>query len=426
MEHKRTQLKNGVNFTLITDKKFKSDLTYIAFMTGKGGACASLSSLLCGVLTCADAKYPSLFEMNRALDGLYDAQLNGRTLTSGFEHIPAFYVRTLNNRYAYDGTDIRGGALGVLSGVIFDPLMKNGVLYPNSVENEKKQLSDGVKSIRNDRGAYAERRCLTLMFENEPDFAPRYGFGPDIEKITPLSLTEFYKDTLKNAAVEIVTVTGEDETAAYEYAQSVAERLGDRPAGVVRGTPAPFDGQIRFIDEEEPVNQGVLCVGCDTGASLQGKDSHIFALYDEILSRSPTSRLFKNVREKLSLCYYCGTAVFSGLRKMIIRAELDNKNRKRAEEEIMNQLGLMKTELPEEELLDAKRSLCSNYLSGTDSPSFTALWYLMRALAGAEFISPVEYAEKIKSVKRETVLEAAAKVRPDTVYFMKGAAADER
>ena len=421
MEDKREIIKKGIGFTLITDKKFKTDLTYIAFRTGRGGACASASSLLCGVLTCADGKHPSLYEMNRALDALYDAQLNARVIRSGFEHIPAFYVRTINNRYAYDGTDIRGGALEILSDLIFDPLMKNGVLCPANVETEKQQLTDSVKSIRNDRGAYAERRCLSLMFENEPDFSPRYGTEADIEKITPKSLTGFYKDMLKNAAVEIVTVAGEGGNAEYEYAHAAAERLGEREAA--NPLPAPtFSGETKRFNEDEPVNQSVLCIGCDTGTEPGGKDSQIYALYDEILSRSPMSRLFKNVREKLSLCYYCGTTVLSGLHKMIIRTELDGKNRERAEEEIFKQLDLMKKEITRDELENCKRSLCSNYLSGTDSPSFVATWYLSRALAGAELISPVEFTERIKNVSREQVFEAAEKVKPDTVYFMRGAA----
>ena len=104
----------------------------------------------------------------------------------------------------------------------------------------------------------------------------------------------------------------------------------------------------------------------------------------------------------------------------MIRAELDAKNRDRAEEEIFRQLELMKTELSEDELEDGKRSLCSNCLSGTDSLSFTAMWYLSRALSGSEIITPVEYTERIKSVSRGQVFEAAEKVRPAAVYFMRG------
>ncbi len=410
---------------LITDKKFKNDLTYIAFRTGTGGAGASPASLLTGVLTCADGKYQSLYAMNRALDALYDAQLNGRVMRSCFEHVPAFYIRTLNNRYAYDGTDIRAGGLGILSDVIFDPYMKNGLLCPSNVENEKKQLIDAIKSIRNDRGVYAERRCLCAMFENEPDFSPKYGSEKEAAEINAAKLTEYYKETLKNAAVEIVTVTGEDGSAALEYAQSVAERLGDRETDEKLRLPAPFGGGIKRVEESEQVNQSVLCIGCDTGTEPFGKDSQIYAVYDEIFGHSATSRLFKNVREKLSLCYYCGTTSYAGLHKTVIRAELDAKNRDRAEEEIFRQLELMKTELSEDELGDGKRSLCSLCLSGTDSLSFTASWYLSRALSGAETISPLEYIERIKSVTREQVFAAAEKVRPDTVYFMKGAASDD-
>jgi predicted Zn-dependent peptidase len=424
MDNIRTELKKGVGFTLITDKKFKNDLTYIAFRTGKGGADASSASLLTGVLTCADRKRPSLYAMNRALDALYDAQLNGRVMRSCFEHVPAFYIRTLNNRYAYDGTDIRAGGLGILSDVIFDPYMKNGLLCPSNVESEKKQLADAIRSIKNDRGAYAERRCLCGMFEDEPEFAPKYGTEKDVRALTAQKLTDYYTDTLENAAVEIVTVTGEDGEAAKEYALSVAERLGDRKTGRVFKLPGEFDGTVKRTEESEQVNQSVLCIGCDTGTEPFGKDSQIYAVYDEILGHSATSRLFKNVREKLSLCYYCGTTSYAGLRKTVIRAELDAKNRDRAEEEIFRQLELMKTDLSEDELGDGKRSLCSNCLSGTDSLSFTAAWYLSRALSGAETISPLEYIERIKSVTREQVFAAAAKVRPSAVYFMRGAASD--
>lgn len=427
MDIKRINIKEGINLTVITDKKFKTDITSVAFLCGYGAEAAVCSALLTGVLSRCCIKYPSLMELNRTLDGLYDAQLVSDASRRGFNHVPTFTVSSLNNRYSLDKTDIRGGCLDVLYNIIFEPGLKNGYFDNKILQSEKLQLKDAINGIRNSRSSYAIRRCTEALMADQPLYAPRLGRTEDIDGVTPAVLTGFYRDMLKNSSVEILSVSSDDDGRITEFAARLSDMLGERKPGAVLTQEYKMPGKrIKRVSEQAGISQDVLCVGCEyDGSSEDYSRSAERTLFYEILFQNPTSYLFENVREKLSLCYYCSALPMIDLKKLIIYAGIDRKNAKRAEEEIKKQLDLIKRGVSEDDINRCRLALKNDLLAVADSPSRTAAWYARRAFYGGITETVQEFSAKLDTLKSEDVQRAASSAVPSLVFTMKGGADSE-
>ena len=68
---------------------------------------------------------------------------------------------------------------------------------------------------------------------------------------------------------------------------------------------------VKRIDEDMPVNQGKLVIGMRSGVTLHDPDYPAMLMFNEIFGGGVTSKLFMNVREKMSLCYYCSSSYTS-------------------------------------------------------------------------------------------------------------------
>lgn len=421
MEHKRIKVEDGINLTVITDKRYKTNVTSVSFIAGEGERAAACSALLTGVLSRSCRKYPSLIEINRALDDLYDAQLNADSRQYGLSQVPVFKISSLNNRYSLDKTDITGGCLDILYSIIADPCLVSGAFDEKVFESEKQQLISAVNSIINNRSNYALCRCTDELMAYEPRFSQRFGSLKTIRELTPADVLDFYYDVIKNAPVNIVFVSSEDDPRIYEFAEKTAGKLGKRGDGVATGAEFRQPGKrMKRKTEKMPITQDVLCVGCALDGDYRDGLGAERALYGEIFSQNPTSRLFENVREKLSLCYYCSSIPLLDLKKMIIYAGVDGKNRKKAEAEILKQTELMKNGVSADELERCRLSLKNDILSLCDSPSRTAAWYASRDLHGLELYSPYEFSASLDQVTPDGVVRVAKGITPYFTYVLEG------
>ena len=143
-------------------------------------------------------------------------------------------------------------------------------------------------------------------------------------------------------------------------------------------------------------------------------------LMSTLLGETPFSKLFANVREKLSLCYYCASGFNDSKGTLMIDSGVENVNVEKARVEILNQLDdIRKGNFTDEEMSNSILSIL-NLLKGVgDTPSSLVNWYFSRFCRG-EIISPDEEISRIKAVTREQIIEAANSFKLDTVYVMTG------
>ena len=170
-----------------------------------------------------------------------------------------------------------------------------------------------------------------------------------------------------------------------------------------------------------PVAQGKLVMGLRIGViDTNSKESAAFSVFNEIFGGSPSSKLFMNVREAMSLCYYCRSMPDQYMSTMFISSGIETENKEKAKNAILDQLDAVKKgDFTEEDIEDAKRSMKNSYKELDDSANALCMWYLSRLLMGSDG-TPDEVIEKLMKVTKDEIIKAANKVLLDTVYFIKG------
>ena len=169
------------------------------------------------------------------------------------------------------------------------------------------------------------------------------------------------------------------------------------------------------------MTQGKLGMGFACGST----DHSALLLGNTLFGGSSNSKLFLNVREKMSLCYYASSAYHRQKGLITVSSGIEFADYQRAYDEILRQLeAVQKGELEDWELDGARSTLLNAYASMGDSQGKLENFYLGQAATG-QSESPEDLAAQLRDVTAERVFQAMETVKLDTVYFLKGKEAVE-
>ncbi len=420
MALEKINISDGVTLNIIKTDKFKTNYLSFNFVCNLREENASHNALLPQVLMRGTKKHPNMAGMKKVLDDLYAASIEARVYKRGEFQVIGMAAGWLDDRYSIDKTDITMGTLDILEEVLFEPYTENGAFSKNYVEGEKSNLIDDIRAAINNKRTYAIDRCKEEMCKYEPYGIAVYGKEEQVERITAETLYDAYMSLLKTSKVEIFYVGGND-------GDKIAQRIKAMFSSIRREYLEPSSAvvikevsSVKEVTEKCQATQGKLSLGFRSGCSLGEKDYLAFPLFVEIYGGSPVSKLFMNVREKLSLCYYC-RAIPEGLKGiMVVTSGIEVENKQKTQDEILAQLENIRNGIiTEEELVLAKKSLKNAYNELEDNPASLEGWYLTRRLAGLDDI-PEDVIGGIMNVTKREIVEAAKKIELDTVYFLEG------
>ena len=166
------------------------------------------------------------------------------------------------------------------------------------------------------------------------------------------------------------------------------------------------------------VSQGKLVMGFSLGEVKAERDTAATTVMADIFGGGPYSRLFTNVREKMSLCYYCACQAVKNKGFMLVDSGVEAENSEKAKKEILNQLEIMKKgEFTDDEFSASIIGICDSVKSLEDSLSTLNAFYTSRAF-DSSVSSPSELTKLIKQVTREDVVKAANNVTPLVTYML--------
>ncbi len=417
MPIRRIELNEGVGLNILDTPKFKNNYLSVSFAQPLAKKTASLNALLPLILTRGTKSYPTMEKMSAALDMLYASTINTRCFKKGEIQFFGFNCGILDNSYAPDGCDIFGGTLDILNEVIFSPCTEEGNFIKKYLETEKTNLCDRIASKINNKTSYAITRANEEMCKEEAYGISALGDIESIGKITSEELYAHYTDVINNARVEIYFVGAYSDAIEKKIKESLC--FSPRKCSELKTEVIRTAGPLKEISEEQPVSQAKITIGFRSGKVLSDGDYYKFVLFNEIYGGSPTSKLFMNVREKLSLCYYCKSIPEPQKGVMLVTAGIEESNKQTAENEILAQLDeIRKGNITDEEMDSAKSSILNAYREIEDNPESIESWYLGRMLAELND-SPAEASEQIKKVTKEEIMSVAEGISLDTVYVMK-------
>ncbi len=167
------------------------------------------------------------------------------------------------------------------------------------------------------------------------------------------------------------------------------------------------------------LSQSKLVMGFRTQISAGDEEAVAERLMCAVLGGTASSKLFNNVREKQSLCYYCSSAYDSIKGIMYINSGVEGENLEKAEKAILKEIDDMKNgEITDFEIEATKLAVVNSFKSSSDSVSGIENWYTGRIFNG-DLETVEEVSAEVNAVTKEQIVNAANKLLLDTVYVLK-------
>ncbi len=410
---------DGVDLRILENTKFKTNTLSLFFHIPLKRETVTMAALLPSVLKRGSQKYPKLSDMARHLADLYSASCSAGVRMKGDGEVLYFTMEYIAD--AYIGENLTAQVLEFLKEFVFFPKTENGGFLPDYVESEKENLRESILGLINDKKEYADAKCRESMFGNQGYGMFEAGYVEDLEVITPQNLHKFYRELLQTAKVDVFLGGTVTEDAVKQVTSVLGEMLSPRNACYPKTEPAVSKrSEPKNIVEEMQATQSKLSMGLCCGVQPTEREYYALMLGSCIFGGSPFSKLFNNVREKLSLAYYAAARTDRLKSVMMISSGIQTENYQAAYDEIMVQLENMKQGRIEEAELDAAKKYLENGLrSMEDSLRAKEDYYLSQAILGQEQ-SLEELLACLRAVTKEEIVAVMQKVTLDTVYFLKG------
>ncbi len=414
----------AVNLRAIQTDRFKNAQLSVSLILPADRELSPLTTLLFSVLRRGTEQYPTIKELNFVLDMLYGASLSYRNTFFGDCQVIGFVLETLGKRYLPSGeqTDPLEKGLGVIEQMLFHPLLdQNGLLRADAVQSEIQNTCDDIRAQVNDTRSYARMRLRECMFEGEPYGASLVGKVEQVERFTPEMLTEHLKRILQSARIECFYVGSDDPAYVASLLKGVFASAPTSLLPMPKTTIMQPRAKAQYVTEDMAVAQGKLEIGLHTGITPDHPDAVAQSVFNELFGGSSVSRLFLNLREKKSLCYYCHSSAVAHKGIMTVSCGIHPDNRDIAVDEIFAQLArLQQKPVSKAELKMAQKSLINVLRQCTDSPAaLQSYWFGRQVFYGSE-LTPEKCIERVKAVTAQDVMRAARAAVPDTVYFLNG------
>jgi predicted Zn-dependent peptidase len=300
--------------------------------------------------------------------------------------------------------------------------MRNGLLLPEYIESEKKNLIDDIEAGINDKRSYSIDRLIEEMCAGESFSVNRLGDVDSANVITPDSLTAAYHDVLARSRIEILYCGSADPERVKSALCPALRGLPERAYAALPDTSVifhPADDSPRRFTETLDVAQGKLAVGFRLGNAMKDiPDYTAFMVFNALYGSGDASKLFLNVRERLSLCYYISSMIEIHKGILIVASGIDSTSLETTLDEIQVQLKHIKDgNISEQELLSAKSSVTTAIMSAMDRPAGLLDLYFDSIISKNHY-DPALLCDMVENVALDSVVEAASGVEPDSIYFL--------
>lgn len=412
----RRKIADGVYFSSITDKRYKKNLISVAFSTQLSEDTATENVIVPVLLTKCNSKLPTYKAFNNKMSRLYASGIGG---TAGRQYdlqTISFGAYYLDDIYALSGEKMTGIMTDILIDCLTSPVTENGVFSEKFVELEKKTVIDNIETAINDKRSYAIERAMKTICKGEPASVCSYGTVEKAKLITPDSAYKAYRRMLETMPCEIICTGCSDFDGVAEKFAAAFEKAGRHDIENTTIALSPVKTQTEEVTERLTVNQSKLVLGFKSHSD----DDAALVLLQKIFGGTTSSKLFRNVREKMSLCYYCSSARNDLKGIMLVNSGVENENIEKTKEAVIDQLEEIKNgNFTNEDINFAEMAIKNDFKSVADSAGNVSNWYF-DCVRKNDIVTPEEKLGRYLGVSKERIIAAAKSMVLDSVYVLTG------
>ncbi len=415
------QLTPGVVLRHYPDNRFKTALLSIQFQRPMCREEAASNALLSAVLLRGTKHDPDIRALAARQDALYGATVSPLLRRIGDIQTLGVFAGFLEDRFALPGDEILAPVIELVRQILLEPALKDGLFDPEFVESEKRNQIADIESELNDKQSYASSRMIRHLCAGDSFALELRGQVEDVEAITPKSLFDHYQTVLRHSPVEIFYVGSADIHTLAKLLRPLCDAIALEPMELPKQTILTPNAEKARLSERMDVNQCKLSMGFTTPVINTHPDFAAMQVLISLFGTGMTSKLFLNVREKLSLCYYANAGYYASKGVVTVSSGIDEAKYETARAEILRQLALCaQGEISEAELSAAKQALISGLRSIPDSPGALERFYGTASISGMPY-SLEQYRQAIQAVTAADAARVASTIEFHSEFFLKGA-----
>ncbi len=400
-------------------ERFKQGCLSLQFLRPMSRQEAALNALIPAVLLRGTCRRPDLQAITLHLDDLYGASVGALVRRLGDYQTLGLYCGFIEDRFALSGDRILEPMIDFLEELLLEPCMEDEGFRRDFVESEKRNLIATIESERNDKRTYAAAQMLRKMCRADSFGISRLGDVEQVEQIDAIGAWKHYQKVLQESPVEVFYVGSAEPEFVADKLRSLFLRIPRSPLPIPAQTPFHDGGCGDYVETME-ISQAKLVMGFITPITNRSPDFAAMQVFNSLFGAGMTSKLFMNVRERMSLCYSIGSGYYSSKGILTVSAGIDAEKEDVVRQEIMAQLdACCRGEITAEELAAAREAILSGLRGVYDSPG-SIEGYETTAAIGGLTLSVNDYYRAVESVTPEQVARAAQSVRKHTTFILKG------
>lgn len=415
MSLQKYEISNGVDGYYIENSRFNTTLITYNFYLPLNKNSMATNSLLPYILTSCSEQFKDYIDLNIALLELYGADLSCSVSKCGDCFHTKIGMSIINDELAYLQDFPVGKAAKMLSDLLFSPAVSGETFFEEDVKREKRKTVERIEDEINNKRAFARTRLLKEMFGEDPYGKFIYGSVSEVEKISGRDLYNAWRELLSTAYVRINVIGKEYPTAVFSTAKEYFSKISRNDVSdtsvicEIKESDNPRD-----ITERFDVTQGKLAMGFTSALKGNLKTAAALSVFSDIFGGGPYSKLFSNVREKQSLCYYCSASSRRSKGIVLVESGIEEANAQKTVDAVLAELEDMKKGNFDDSVIDASKKAITDSLYGySDNATALDIWYSREI---NEDISPEDAAQLVMNVTREDIIKAANGVKLHTVY----------
>ncbi len=409
------------NLHIIKTDKFKTTTVKVNFKRKLKKDEITYRNLVINTLCESTSDYPTKRLMAIATEELYELYYGATNYMSGKYNIMSFDVTFLNEEYTEKG--MLDKSIKFLSDIIFRPNIEenNGVVSFNeeNFELSYNTLKTNLIVQSENPDNYSRARMLEYMEPNSCISYRSIGYLEDLENITSASLYKYYESILKSDIIDIFVIGDVNESHVKKVIDNYFTRVKTvkKPSESHFVRPSKCRLVPKVIVEEKNISQCKLVLGYKIDKMTDFELRYVLSVYSYILGGGPDSKLFKDVREKNSLCYYISSIGQPLLSILVINAGINKRDYKKALSLIRKETrDMRKGNFDDEEIMKAKITYINSLKELEDNPQ-----NLLSLYSGLEYLKSDLIEDRIKNINKvtkEDVIKLASKIHLDTIYLL--------
>lgn len=401
------------NLCLMKTNKYKTVSLYLYYAYPYDLKRRLALLMLTGFIGRYSNKYNTKEKMTKARDNLYGISIGGHVKPEANLLSYTIKIIFLNPKFIKD----------VSTKNYIDHIKEclDNVYFSEELLKEfKKRYKDHLKRRLDSPRTLATNRIYQIIGEESKEFGVyNRDYSDEIDSITLDDVKNIYKEIKEKFSLDAYLV-GDYDDELLQYAKT----FKSNNRYYIKCNALDIK-DLNEVIEDKDVSQSVLSVIYKTPFTRLSKEFYAFFLGNCLLGVVPTSLLFEEVREKLSLCYYISVNNYNNEGIVKIYTAIDGKNKDTVLKQIDIQINrLINKDYPLEKI-DLARTLLIDSIAGIVDNFDVYTDYLYMCKLKQINCSIDEYIANLNKVTADDIANVFKEYKHVLTYMLNGVKHEE-